>query len=285
MIARTEAESTAPTEIHGLFVEPVGGVMKTNVYTNHSLLRHSSSLPIGPSSQRILSAWDSAGRCPSPAVPLVQDRRDERRAGAFEVRCRRLTCPSCIACRRGLWLSNFTQKIKEASESEQKLFLTKLDEVGWPAIRQRIERRKGEYARVRTLLAFVVVTTVDAGGQPISAGMAVEAVALALENLALNPGRKNKPISASAGWQLHERRGGLWRCRGLAPRGGFSNVMRLALEAGMPPKVRTTECGKFGGWYFHDNWTEAERAEFFEKAQGWPSHNASAASDAERRTA
>jgi hypothetical protein len=118
----------------------------------------------------------------------------------------------------------------------------------------------------------VVVTTAPVdGATAVSAGVAVEALAEALEDLALRAGRGNKPVSASEGWRLHEQRGkGHYRRRGFAPRDGFPTVMEQAAARGMRPRKKDVDSGKLGVWWFPDDWTEEQHDAFFEEVAAGP---------------
>src|SRR5262245_13290526 len=85
--------------------------------SNTSLsIRTSPTLPVGPAGERVQSSALSAGRCPFHVVPLLEGRQDGRRAAALEVGCRRLSCPACLARRRGLWLAHLTDVIATAAK-------------------------------------------------------------------------------------------------------------------------------------------------------------------------
>jgi hypothetical protein len=251
--------------------DPPGGCPRSSIL-HKDLNRTPRTLPLGPAADRILTAWRAAGRCPKHVVPLLENRRDRRRGAAFEAGCRRLTCPVCVARRRGLWLTHFWEKIAAAVEGGVALFLIRLASGrAWQSLQRTVRRHRGEFARVQTASgAVVVVTTADCAGAAVPAGVAVEALAEALEDLAVRPGGKNKPISASAGWRLHERRPRRYRRRGFAPRGGFTATMRKVAEAGMHPHRTTTDFGKRGDWTFPDDWTDEDRAAFFAELAAGP---------------
>jgi hypothetical protein len=216
---------------------------------------------VGPAADAILTAWESAGPCPYHVVPLLEDRKDNRRSAAVEASCRRLTCPNCIKRRRGTWLTHFAGLIEDAVASAKLLYLLHIDPgARWLTVQRAIQRLHGDFARVETFSGMVIVTTAPLS-DPLSGYLAVEALAAALADLAVQRG--GKPVSTSAAWRLNERRRGRYRCRGLAPRGTFRAIMQRALEASMPPKVWTSEAGKCGGWTFPDDWDEDARAAFF----------------------
>jgi hypothetical protein len=136
----------------------------------------------------------------------------------------------------------------------------------WQSVQRAIQRRGGEFARVLTKAGDVVVVTTAAvdGVAAVSPGLAVEALAEALEDVLLRIGPGHKPISASKGWRLHERRGGgRYRRRGMARRGGFPVVIQQAASYGMRTRVEHTDSGKIGGWRFPGDWTEEQRDAFF----------------------
>lgn len=283
MIRELDNESTPPNEggAPRLLSEPQAPCRRSSNLTS-SLSRTTATLPIGPASQRILEAFRSVGSCPSHVVPLVVDSRDSRSAGAIEARCRRLTCPVCIASRRGIWLIHFIEHFSATIANGQTLFATRIDSNEWQAIKRLIQRQKGAFARVQTSNGIVVITTVNVkDALPVDYVLAVETIAEALEDLTAISGRKGKPISASTAWRLCERQGSPYRRVGFAERGRFRDTMRLVAESGMSPRVTDTGSDKFGDWRFDPNWSAQQRAEFFERAKAAQSrrgkHPASAA--------
>lgn len=270
---RPSAESKARTGPDTVIVMLPRGIDKPGAQetcprmslSNPSSIRLARTFPVGPAGDRILEACRLARYCPSHVVPLLENRRDGTKAAAFQAGCRRLTCATCLNRRRGLWFEHVGQVVFVAAADGATMFLAKLsNEPSWCSIQRQIRRKCGQFARVRTTAGIiVVVTTIDAAGEVIPAGLAVEAFAEALENLDVKTGRRNQPVSTSAGWRLPVRRHGLYRRKGLAPRGSFPGVMRTALENGMPPRVSEVDFGKRGDWKFPDDWSEAARDRFF----------------------
>ena len=223
------------------------------------------TFPIGPAADRVLCAWHSADRCPNHVVLLLEGRRNPRLAAAIDAGCRRLRCPVCLVRRRGVWLAHLADLIADAAAGGTTLFLVKLRLASsWPSLQKKIQRHHGQFARVLTTNAgVVVVTTACVAGIYISASMAIEELAVALEDVKLHFGGRHRPISTSAGWRLNERRGSGYRRKGLAPRGSFRGVMQRALESGMPPRVNNTTFGKTGKWLFPETWDEAQLCSVF----------------------
>jgi hypothetical protein len=159
-------------------------------------------------------------------------------------------------------LAHFVEALTNAAAGSP-LFVVKIaDDHSWLSLQRLIQRRHGNFARVRTNDGITVVATTAPDATAVSLPLAIEALAEALLKLALYYGRQ-KPISASASWRLHERRGGRYRRRGMAPKGSFTDNMRRAVEAGMRPQVSEGDFGKFGAWEFPAGWTQQQCIGFF----------------------
>lgn len=104
--------------------------------------------------------------------------------------CGRWDCPRCAAYKREQWIA-------AAIQAGPQLWVVVVDADGMEALRKRIERRGGEYFRVREEDAALVFSNVEVpGAEPLTDSTAIRKRMSA----SLHPTSRRRRISRSQGW-------------------------------------------------------------------------------------
>jgi hypothetical protein len=203
--------------------------------------------------------------CPAHYVPLLQAADCPHAAAALQVDCRRYTCSVCRRRRLSAWLIHFACRMHAHAGP---LFVATPRAEQWKTIGRGINRRRGDFALVRTAAGtFAVVATVlFPGAASATRPDALDHLAAAMLHLA----DIRRPISASWSWAMNEDgdRVRRYRRRGAAPKGRFDAAVERLEQHGLHPEVRTTHRGRRADWCFPPAWSELEIDLYFDELEG-----------------